>query len=73
MHLLVNECSQSMVIGERDKVQFGESPGCLHRADGLGVPLVPSRGIEVVILSQVVQIFNQTTTEADLNEAKHRS
>ena len=64
--LLVNECSESMVVGEGDKVQFGESPWCFHWANGVRVFLVPSWGIDVVIIGQIVQVFYQTPTEAHL-------
>ena len=66
--LLVNECSESMVVGEGDKVQFGESPWRFHRVNGIGIFLVPSRGIDVVIIGQIVQVLYQTPTEAHLRD-----
>ena len=66
LHSLVNECSKSVVVGEGDKVQFGESPRSFHRPNGIRVLLIPPRGVDVVVIGQIVYVFNQTTTKAHL-------
>lgn len=57
-----------MMVGEGNKVQLREpsrGPECM---DGSGVRFVPPGSIDVVMICQVIEILNQTATEAHLQE-----
>ena len=55
-----------MVVGEGDKVQSRISARGLKGVDGARVGLVPTWTVDVLVFRQVVQVLNQTTTEAHL-------
>jgi len=67
-HSPVYEGCQRMVVSEGDKVQFGESPRGEHSCHGLAVLVVPARRVDVLVVSQVVQVLYQTTTETNLTD-----
>ena len=55
-----------MVICEGYKVQLWEATRCGEVLHPLPVLAIPARGVDVIIVGQVVQVLYQTTTEADL-------
>lgn len=54
-----------MVICEGHKVQLWEATRCGEILP-LPIPAIPTRGVDVIVVSQVVQVLYQATTEADL-------
>ncbi len=54
------------MVGKGHKVQFRETSGGFEAVDGVRVGAVPSGGIDVVVVGKVIQVLNETSTEADL-------
>ena len=56
--------TQSPILGASRRGQVGHS---------LPILVIPSRGVDVVVLSQVVEVLDKTTTETDLEAQNVRT
>lgn len=67
----VDEGSEGMMICEGHKVQFWETPRGSQVTHPLPILITPARGVDMAVVSQVVHVLYQTTTEADLQVGQY--
>lgn len=69
----VNEGGEGMVIRKRHKIELRKPSGGSQTGHSLPVLVAPTSGIDVAVVSKVVEVLYQTTTEANLQRSNNNN